>query len=416
MRYRPRHRWLRIDEGDLMDGMRDTPPRAMPGALAWLVMTVIALAIAGYAIYRPAGNADLIEYIAVVHQWEGATGADLNTDTYTDLDQLLDDQQFADVTGRQGITALGRDAYLQTIKADPEALRQQLPFYSVKPLYPALMAALGVVGVPLGFGSVLISAAAYAALVLLLFRWASRHVGEWSAVILVSLIALAAPFWILARLSTPDALALLIVMSGLYVLLEWRRPGLALAILVVAILARPNAVVAVLAIAAVAVLARPASGIRIAWPRAAIAAVGGIALYLGLTVWSGNYGYATLFYHAVVGYLPFPADGAPPLSILEVLRIYAFRLLSLSTSPVPLFVLLGAIAMRARVSDLGGIRSDGPSLAILAMYVTMGLTWLSYPNEPERILVAPFLLITIVLVCSVVPRLARSLPAGSATA
>ena len=124
------------------------------------------------------------------------------------------------------------------------------------------MAALGVVGVPLGFGSVLISAAAYAALILLLFRWASRHVGEWSAVVLVTLIALAAPFWILARLSTPDALALLIVMSGLYVLLEWRRPGLALAILLVAVLARPNAVVAVLAIAAVAALARPEAGIR----------------------------------------------------------------------------------------------------------------------------------------------------------
>ena len=155
MRYGPAHRWLRIDEGDLMDGTRDMTPRALPGVLAWLVMAVIALGIAGYAVYRPAGNADLIEYIAVVRQWEGATGADLNAETYADLDELLDDAQFADVTGSQGITELGRDAYLAKIKADPEALRQQLPFYSVKPLYPALMAALGVAGVPLGFGSVL---------------------------------------------------------------------------------------------------------------------------------------------------------------------------------------------------------------------------------------------------------------------
>ena len=127
-------------------------------------------------------------------------------------------------------------------------------------MYPALMAALAVAGVPLVFGSVLISAAAYAALILLLFRWASRHVGEWSAVVLASLIALSAPFWVLARLSTPDALALLIVMSGLYVLLEWRRPGLALAILLIAIFARPNAVVALFAIAAAAAVARPAPG------------------------------------------------------------------------------------------------------------------------------------------------------------
>ncbi len=240
------------------------------------------------------------------------------------------------------------------------------------------MAALGVVGVPLGFGSVLISAAAYAALILLLFRWASRHMGEWSAVLLATLIALSAPFWALARLSTPDALALLIVMSGLYVLLEWRRPGLALAILLVAILARPNAVVAVLAIAAVVALARPDAGIRLAWPRAALAAVAGVALYLGLTVWSGNYGYATLFYHAVVAYLPFPADGAPPLSIGEIARIYAFRLVGLSTSPVPLFALLGVLAIRSRVAGPGrdplgravaghprDVRDDGHHLAQL---------------------------------------------------
>ena len=50
------------------------------------------------------------------------------------------------------------------------------------------------------------------------------------------------------------------------------------------------------------------------------------------------------------------------------------------------------------------------------MFATMAVTWVSYPNEPERILVAPFLLITIVLACSVVPRLARSLPTRSAAA
>jgi hypothetical protein len=399
-----------------MDGTRDTVPRAMPGVLAWLVMTLVALGIAGYAVYRPAGNADLIHYIAVVHQWQGATGADLNAQTYADLEAFLDDEQFTDITGGRGISELGRDAYLRTIKADPEALRQQLPFYSVKPLYPALMAGLSMVGIPLGLASVLISAAAYAALILLLFRWASRHVAAWPSVLLVTLIALSAPFWVLARLSTPDALALLITTAALYVLLEWRRPGLALGILLVATLARPNAVVVLFAIATIAALARPASGIRIDWTRAALAAVAGAALYLGLTIWSGNYGYATLFYHAVVAYLPFPAEGPPPLAIGEIARIYVFRFIGLSTSPVPIFLLLGALAMRARVGSLAETRADGPSLAILAMVATMAVTWLSYPNEPERILVSPFLLITIVLVCSVVPRIVRPLPLRSATA
>ena len=74
------------------------------------------------------------------------------------------------------------------------------------------------------------------------------------------------------------------------------------------------------------------------------------------------------------------------------------------------------IAIRARVTALGEIRSDGPSLAILAMFATMAVTWLSYPNEPERILVAPFLLITIVLACRSCPGSTRSLAGGSAAA
>lgn len=59
--------------------------------------------------------------------------------------------------------------YLRAVASDPGALAQQIPFYSVKPLYPGLMHALGAVGVPLGLASVLISSVSFGLLGLLLF-------------------------------------------------------------------------------------------------------------------------------------------------------------------------------------------------------------------------------------------------------
>ena len=371
--------------------------------LAWLTMIAIAIGVAGYADYRPAGNADIVHYIATVHYWEGATGSDLRAKTYGDLQAFLSDDQYLDVTGMAGDPTINRNVYLRAIEADPEALRQQLPFYSVKPLYPALMAGLGLVGLSLGQASVLISAVCYFLTALLIFAWFRRHLGPWSSLLLGALVVLSAPFWMVARLSTPDALALLIHVAGLFVLLELRRPGLALAILIAAILARPNAVLTVLAVVAVVSVASRSSGIRLDRRLAVLGAVCGVALAASLSLWSGNYGLYTLFYHAVIAYLEYPVLGAPDLSLAEIGRVYLFRFVALSASPVPAFLLLGILAIRARVATPRAILDDGPSLVVLGMFASMAMTWLTYPNEPERILVGMFLVITIVLGYSVAP-------------
>jgi hypothetical protein len=110
-------------------------------------------------------------------------------------------------------------------------------------------------------------------------------------------------------------------------------------------LARPNAALLALSVIGVAALARPSSGVRLRWPL--VLGAGGIVVLtvVLLTRLSGNYGLGTLFYHAVVAYLPHPALGAPALPWSEVLRLYTFRTVQLATSPVPLFALLGVLVL-----------------------------------------------------------------------
>ncbi|HEY7132012.1 MAG TPA: glycosyltransferase family 39 protein [Candidatus Limnocylindrales bacterium] len=374
--------------------------RRREDVVAWVLMIAVVVAIAAYALYRPAGNADLVDYIATVHQWQGKSGQALSDATYADLKAFLPQSLYDDVTGVAGDPTINRNVYLRQLAADPQALTEQIPFYSVKPLYPGLMFVLTSLGVQVGFASVLISAVAYALLGLLLFGWFRRHLGPWRSLLAATLLVISPPFWVLSHLSTPDALCLLLVATALFVLVELRRPIPAIAILLVSILARPNAVVITVALLAAMVVARQASGIRIRWWVAGIGAVAAVGLVLVLQRLSGNYGLGVLFYHAVIAYLPYPTQGAPAVALSEVARIYAFRIVQLATSPVPLFTLLGVLALYLRLGRVREVFDDAASLAVLAALLAMVPGWLTYPNEPERILVGSFLAAIVVLIVS----------------
>jgi parallel beta-helix repeat protein len=192
-------------------------------------------------------------------------------------------------------------------------------------------------------------------------------------------MVLSPPFWALAQLSSPDALCLLLVAAALFAFAELRRTGLAVAFLLVAILARPNAALLALFVIGVAALARPSSGVRLRWPL--VLGAGGIVVLtvVLLTRLSGNYALGTLFYHGVVAYLPHPALGARALPWSEVLRLYTFRTVQLATSPVPLFALLGVLVLYLRTRSLGEVLDDPVSLAVAAAFGAIVTGWLAYP-------------------------------------
>ena len=366
-----------------------------------LAMLVVLIAVGAYALYRPAANADLVDYIATVQQWRGLSGQALSDATYRELEAYLTPAQYADVTGTAGDPSLNRNVYLRALAADPSALEEQIPFYSVKPLYPGLMLGLGAIGIPLGLASVLISATAYVLLGVLLLIWFRRHLGPWTSTLMASLLVISPPFWVLSQLSSPDALALLLVASAALAFAELRRPGLSIVVLLIAILARPNAALIAIALIGVASVARPTSGVRLRPIWAVGGVVATVAVTLVLQSVSENYGLGTLYYHAVVAYLPHPAQGAPAVPLADVAREYVFRTIHLALSPVPWFTLMGALAIVLRVRRPLAILTDPISLIVVAAFVAMVPGWLTYPNEPERILVGSFLPMVIALVVGI---------------
>lgn len=356
-------------------------------------MVVFALGVVGYGLYRPGDATDLIFYAATVHQWDGLDPAAIQEAAFADARE-----HFAPDVYEQ---LVHQNEYMETVAADPEALVQQIPFYSVKALFPALLIAFRSVGIPIGTAALLISLISYLALTLLVFAWLRRHLQPWPAFGVTALIALSSPWWSLARLQTPDALGLLLGIAALFLLLELRKTTLAFVTMLLAIAVRPNMVIMLAAVLLALVVLAPSQPLHLSWRRAAAWTLAGAGLAAALIIASGNYGTGTLFYHSLVEYLPYPAAGPPPLSLLEVLRIYAFEVANIGLSPIPLFIVIGVLGLRLRATSSGSLRADAPGMMIVAMLVTIVGVFASYPNEPERILAMPFLACTLILAYSV---------------
>jgi hypothetical protein len=151
--------------------------------------------------------------------------------------------------------------------------------------------------------------------------------------------------------------------------------------------------------------------LRLPWRLAAAWTVVGAAIAAVLIVVSGNYGTGTLFYHSIVAFLPYPADGPPALPLAEVVRLYAYTVANIWATVVPLFVLLGLLAawLRARVGD--GLRRDPAAVAALGLVATIAIGYLMFPWEIGRLLAMPFIGCTLLLVLAAAAVARR--PAGA---
>jgi len=367
---------------------------------SWLAIVAIVVVVGALALRRPAGNPDIVFYVATAHSWQGLSGQALSDATYADLRSFLTAEQWADVTGTSGDPTDVGNVYQRAALADPVSLAQQIPFYSVKPLYPALMLTLGMVGVPLPLSTVLISVLSYAVVGLLLFAWARRHHGPIAALVLVGLAVLSPPFWVLAGLSTPDALALALVTGATFAFAELRRPALMVVLMLIAVLARPNTAILALAMLGVAAAATPSSRVRLRPLAAVAAAVATVAIVLAVNRLVGAYPYGTLFYHTLYAYLPYPADGAPPIPFSEILHEYVFLATRLGTTLLPLVSFLAAIAMLLRHRSVVAVRADAPSLLVVGAIAAAVAGWLAFPSGTDRMLVGSSMAVVAVLIAA----------------
>lgn len=354
----------------------------------------LALAVT-VSVAPPHYNWDVLGYAGVARTFLGADPAAAHRLVYDDARRILPEERYRLVT--EG------DAYRRQTASDPEAFRQQLPLYAVKPAYPAGMALLTAAGMdPIG-ASVLISRIGYVAVGAVTMLWLA-HLLPIAAAAALALLVAWLPFVVdLGRLSTPDGVSAAVVLSALLALYR-SRESLAGALFVASVFVRPDNVLWLPALA----LYRTLAGVGSARGSAAWLALG-VAAFLAVTRLSGHYGWAVTFYVSFVDRLPYPAD-AVTASLPEILSVYLRR-----SHPANLpahFLLIsgiGAAALRATVRRTG-VRSREAALLAMGLAVPV-LHWLAYPSE-QRFFVAAYILVLLGAVATVVDGAVRPGSAG----
>jgi hypothetical protein len=105
----------------------------------------------------------MVAYVAVALIDAGEPAETVHCKTYDIVAASLPPDRFAELTQSS--------AYREAVAADAARFAAQLPFYEVKPVYPAMMSLLYRAGMNLVTASVVISAGSHAGICLLLYLW-----------------------------------------------------------------------------------------------------------------------------------------------------------------------------------------------------------------------------------------------------
>jgi hypothetical protein len=344
-------------------------------SLIWILFVLLlSLNLVGI---RPGCNPDLLGYIGVAHVLSGFPEGEIHARTY---------ESAGDFCGRDRVGLARGSPYLETIASNPDAFAQQLPFYSVKPVYPLLIAALAQAGINPAAASWAISLAAYVGIAVCVMLWLGANVGlPWAMVAAWSIVSLT--FVVdLARLSTPDAISTLTILVALYQLFVRRRPLVGLALLVASVAVRPDNLFWLAAAGVYVAVMQPGRRIH-----AAVAGLLGVVIYGGIASWSGTHGWRIQFYHQFVGRLAYPAGFESPLGLGDYVWIYLRE-----THPASLpafFLLLSLIGLGTAAVRIRLLSTRDPWVDVLTVVATFMVThWLFYPEE-DRLLAAAYVLI-----------------------
>ena len=280
--------------------------------------------------------------------------------------------------------------YRVDVAANPYHFTEQLPFYSIKPIYIALIRALHRTGMPFQKAAVAISAASSFVLALLLWYWLGAYLAGLPLVAACALIMLSPNILVLSRWTTPDCLATTIAAIGLYLILERKSYFWGSSALLLDVWVRTDALVLAGIVFAVLLLCR-----RLDTAQFLALSILALGSYFTINHFGGNYGWPALFYNSFSGGLAAPGEAVIHLSPSAYAhQVVRGAFLWLISGGFALYVLLGALAIWLNRSSLYTYMVS----AVLAARV---LSYLLYPNGDQRYTAVLFVLVLVSLVIAV---------------
>jgi hypothetical protein len=257
---------------------------------------------------------------------------------------------------------------------NPEHLRELEPLYAVRPLYLKAISAVSAI-LPIQNAITFISAASLFGIGIVTLFWTKKP-------LLSALLIASYPIVTLGRVGTPDALAALLAILGLWLLDRETHPVFGLSVLFLSLGVRTDNILLLLAVLLWLVWKK-----EVAAYVAVVLAALAVAVVLEINRWAGNYGWIVLFRFSFIGGR-YPAQLPHTLTLREYLSALV-RGVSVVFSHVSIWMLMGILAWLRRPTNL---------------LVLTGLTalahFLLFPSPEDRYLIWAYIVTGIILLRS----------------
>lgn len=367
------------------------PTAAAPYSGGWIkaytvsgLYFVLIAMLAGLCLLKPTYNWDLLGYMGSALSWSESNPERLHSEVYEEAASEIPSAQFL---------ALTQGSYRADMAHSPTDYDQQLPFYAVRPIYTGLMAFLHRLGLSLVHSAYTISALSYLATALLLYVWLARYFPLPVAALYAGLISISPPLFGIARLATADSLSAALLLGALFSLLELDHKRWFFALMLLSVYARSDNVVFSAAAGGFLLYDRDRLGFTASELLLFLSLC--IASYLGISYYSGNYGWSTVFYHTFVHLLTAPARTPVHISPRNYFAALKTGTETVGDSGLALWAVLGLLAFRLWRQQLAQARRI--RVFLLATLATIGMRYILFPLLINRFLAA-FDVFTLVMV------------------
>jgi hypothetical protein len=248
---------------------------------------------------KPYTNWDMVAYVGSAISWQEKEPAVIHQKTLQDVEKGVSSRWRSEI------------AATNARSNNPGNFVQNLPFYTTKPAYIAAIWLSRALGLTQTYSAAtwVVSALCFAGLAILLLYWPPEQMNR-----AIWLLALAVFCWFgnhplstLARFSTPDSMAMIPILGAFLALLRLQRPRLGIALMLFAVMIRPETAVLIVMLAAICLI-MDQSQAPLNKTQSVMMAILSIILYLSIQKLFGGYGYEKYFYYTFVNSIPNPAE------------------------------------------------------------------------------------------------------------
>ena len=293
----------------------------------------VAAALASYAFLWPSNNWDMLPYAGVIASWQTSDADAIHRDAYASIRGL---PEYAVLVGTGPVSKFKHDIFSDSIH-----FVQQLPFYSIKPLYCLLLAGLHRFGFSFPQSMAITSVCSFVILCVLTWFWLRRYLTQSQSMAFAALLVISPPIYTVARLASPDALGLMLFALALYLFLESSHVVTGATILLLTLWVRPDSLILTGLLFCVLLLLK-----KIDFAEWFTFCAMALLSYWVIRVFAGPYSWSVLFHNSFITELTAPGNATVEITA----RTYFFTIAQngwtlLKSTSLTLVFLMGLLAL-----------------------------------------------------------------------